>query len=486
MLKMPRKMAVLGAMLAALLITGAALAQQTPPHTFYGRDGDVTIDGDKAPSGTTIAATAAGENVGMATVGDDDSWSIDVAGGTKGVTFTVNGIAAEGSYDAPQGQNTRLTLAVTATPDPHTFSGTATLDGAPATGSAAPADPDSLEGESGADDVTGAAIAAMAEGQDSVSATSDPSDGSWSLEVPGDTSGWTFTVNGEAAGEGPYEAVAGGSTTVALALVSPPPAPHTFSGTATVDGEANAADIVATAEGQDAVSATADMDGSWSLKVPGDTSGWTFTANGTPVGGGPYAAPAGETTPDIALPLVTVHTFSGTATVDGDPAAGGLIVAMVGDDTVGTATADEGGAWSLTVDGGQPGLTFMVNRLMADAGPYEAVAGGETANVELAVTTPTEEPATDGDDAMTDGDDAMTDGDDAMTDGDDAMTDGDDAMTDGDDVMMDGDSGFPDTGTGGLADTSRGVSSAVYGGIAGALALIALAGGVAVRRRAQS
>ena len=113
MLKMPRKMAVLGAMLAALLITGAALAQQTPPHTFYGRDGDVTIDGDKAPSGTTIMATAGGENVGMATVGADGEWSLEVTGGTMGVTFTVNGMAASGSYDAPQGLATKLTLAVT-------------------------------------------------------------------------------------------------------------------------------------------------------------------------------------------------------------------------------------------------------------------------------------------------------------------------------------------------------------------------------------
>ena len=79
------------------------------------------------------------------------------------------------------------------------------------------------------------------------------------------------------------------------------------------------------------------------------------------------------------------------------------------------------------------------------------------------------------------------------------MDDGDDTgmMDDGDDTGMMGDdedppgtvggaTGLPDNGTGGLADSSRGVSTAVYGGIAGALALIALVGGVAVRRRAQS
>ena len=271
MLKMPRKMAVLGAMLAALLITGAALAQQTPPHSFYGFGGSVTIDGEPAPSGTTIMAMAGGQSVGSATYSAESGWSIgDVPAGTMGVTFTVNGMAAAGSYDTSAGGSTGLSLAVTATPDPHTFSGTATLDGAPATGSAAPADPDSLEGESGADDVTGAAIAAMAEGQDSVSATSDPSDGSWSLEVPGDTSGWTFTVNGEAAGEGPYEAAAGGSTTVTLALVSPTE-PAT-------DGDADEGDADGPTDGDD--DAGTD-DGSTDDAMMQDESGDDGTTDGS-------------------------------------------------------------------------------------------------------------------------------------------------------------------------------------------------------------
>jgi len=114
MLKMPRKMAVLGAMLAALLITGAALAQQTPPHQFYGFGDSVTIDGEAAPSGTTIMAMAGGESVGSATYSAENGWSInDVPAGTMGVTFTVNGMAAEGSYDTSAGGSTRLTLAVT-------------------------------------------------------------------------------------------------------------------------------------------------------------------------------------------------------------------------------------------------------------------------------------------------------------------------------------------------------------------------------------
>ena len=114
MLKMPRKMAVLGAMLAALLITGAALAQQTPPHSFYGFGGSVTIDGEPAPSGTTIMAMAGGESVGSATYSAEGGWNIDnVPAGTMGVTFTVNGMAAEGSYDTSAGGSTMLTLAVT-------------------------------------------------------------------------------------------------------------------------------------------------------------------------------------------------------------------------------------------------------------------------------------------------------------------------------------------------------------------------------------
>ena len=280
MLKMPRKMAVLGAMLAALLITGAALAQQTPPHTFYGRDGDVTIDGDKAPSGTTIMATAGGENVGMATVGADGEWSLEVTGGAMGVTFTVNGMAASGSYDAPQGLATKLTLAVT---------------------SATEEESDELEDNGG---TTGGDDGTMMDGGDDSGDTSDE------LEGDGDV-----------------------------------------------------------------------MDGG-----------------------------------------------------DGD--------SMQNEDGNGDGADDGSAGDGMTVEGLD------------------------------------EDPPTDG---MTDGD-----ADDAMGDKDDAM-EGDGAMEDGDEEeAMEGDNEFPDTGTGGLADSSRGVSSAVYGGIAGALALIALASGVAVRRRAQS
>ena len=318
MLKMPRKMAVLGAMLAALLITGAALAQQTPPHTFYGRDGDVTIDGDKAPSGTTIMAAAGGENVGMATIGADGEWSLEVTGGTEDVTFTVNGMAASGSYDAPQGQNTKLTLAVT---------------------SATEEESDELDGDSGA---TGGDDGTMMDGDDDSGDTSD--------ELEGD--------DGDVMDGGDGDSMQN------------------------EDGNGDGADDGSAGDGM--------TDGDAADATDGD---------------------ADEGDADEGASAVTV--------VDsGDPPSG--------DEP--TGTVDDGSAMGTDEDAGDDGSAMG-----------------------------TDEDAGDDGSAMDDGE-----------------------------AMEEGDNEFPDTGTGGLADSSRGVSSAVYGGIAGALALIALAGGVAVRRRAQS
>ena len=109
----PRLMAVVGAMLAALLISAVALAQ-TPPHTFFGFSGDTTVDGEAA-DGATVTAWAGGAEVGSATLDASGAWSIEVEGGTMGVSFSVNGMAADGSYDADVGGDTRVTLAV-ATP----------------------------------------------------------------------------------------------------------------------------------------------------------------------------------------------------------------------------------------------------------------------------------------------------------------------------------------------------------------------------------
>lgn len=166
MLKMPRMMAVLGAMLAALLITGAALAQQTPPHTFYGFGG-VTIDGEPAPAGTTITAMAGGENVGMGTVGANDAWDVEVPGGTMGVTFMINDMAAtagQASYDAPQGENTQVpSLAATSSDagsgdeldegdgDGDSSGGDSMSEGDSSGGDSMSEGSDSLQGEDGSD-----------------------------------------------------------------------------------------------------------------------------------------------------------------------------------------------------------------------------------------------------------------------------------------------------------------------------------------------
>ena len=106
----PRLMAVVGAMLAALLISAVALAQ-TPPHTFFGLSGDTTVDGEAA-DGAAVVASVGGEEVGSATLDASGEWYIEVDGGTMGVSFSVNGMAVDGSHDAAAGGSTGLTLAV--------------------------------------------------------------------------------------------------------------------------------------------------------------------------------------------------------------------------------------------------------------------------------------------------------------------------------------------------------------------------------------
>ena len=184
----------------------------------------------------------------------------------------------------------------------------------------------------------------------------------------------------------------------------------------------------------------------------------------------------------VALAQTPPHTFfgfSGDTTVDGEAADGAAVVAWAGGEEVGSATLDASGAWSIEVEGGSMGVSFSVNGLSAD-GSYDAAAGGST-RVTLAVATPAEEPEGDleGDDDAMEGDDGAMEGeDDAMEGEDDAMEGEDDAMEGDDDTMM------PSTGTGGLADSSGSNSWAF--GLAGALALTALLGGVAIRRRVQS
>ena len=174
----------------------------------------------------------------------------------------------------------------------------------------------------------------------------------------------------------------------------------------------------------------------------------------------------------VALAQTPPHTFfgfSGDTTVDGEAADGATVSAWADGAEVGSATLDASGAWSIEVDGGTTGVSFSVNGMAAE-GSYDADAGGST-RVTLAVSTPAE------DDGSMEGDDGAMEGDDGAMEGDDGAMDGDDGATD-DDTMM------PSTGTGGLADSSGSNSWAF--GLAGALALTALLGGVAIRRRVQS
>ena len=104
-------MVALGAALLALLIASAALAQgPTPPHTFFGGAGDVSIDGNTAPAGTEIVAMSGGEEIGRDTIGAD-GWRIDVPAGTGEVMFSVNDMMVDVSYPVSQAGFDRITLA---------------------------------------------------------------------------------------------------------------------------------------------------------------------------------------------------------------------------------------------------------------------------------------------------------------------------------------------------------------------------------------
>ena len=328
--------------------------------------------------------------------------------------------------------------ALAQTQPPHTFfglSGDTTVDGE----SAAP----------------GTVITAMVDGA-SVGTATVAANG-WSLELDGGMSGVTFMV-GELMAEGSYSTSVGGTTRLMLAVTTPEPEPVVEEpGDAMDEGDLEGADdgdLDADApegEGTDDAMDEGDLEGADDGDLDAD-------------------APEGEGTDDA---MGTEDGDDAMGTEDGDDAMG----TEDGDDAMGTEDGDD-------AMGTEDGDDAMGTEDGDDAMGTED--GDDVMGTE------------DGDDAMgtEDGDDAMgtEDGDDAMgtEDGDDAMgtEDGDDAMgtEDGEDAMMEGEgdgSLLPGTGSGGLAD--RGTSSAVYGGIAGSLALVALlAGGFAVRRRVRS
>ena len=87
-------------LIALFAIGGSALAQPLPEFRFYGFSGSVTIDGEPAPAGTVIVASADGEELARGTVSENGAWWVDVKYAAEGVSFSVNGIEAEGVYDA--------------------------------------------------------------------------------------------------------------------------------------------------------------------------------------------------------------------------------------------------------------------------------------------------------------------------------------------------------------------------------------------------
>ena len=331
---------------------------------------------------------------------------------------------------------------------------------------------------------------------------------------------------------------AAGAALVALLIAgaalaqSPPNAPHTFWGigadSVTIDGEAapSGARITAMAGGEQVGSGNFDG-GEWSVEVPGGTTGVTFMVNDIPVPGVTRDAAAGGQTA-VTLAATTPAPETGTDTSDGmdelQPEGGtdelqpegGTDELQPEDSTDELQPEDstdelqpEGGTDEGTDDGAQPGFSGQDPSGMADEDPpMDAMDGTDDAMDGTDDAMDGTDDAMDStDDAMDGADDAMDGADDTMDGADDTMDGADDAMTDDgtdeeppmegdDDTLMVGDdedplavggaTGLPGTGSGGLADSSRGVSTAVYGGIAGALALIALVGGAAIRRRSRS
>jgi hypothetical protein len=107
-----------GAALALVAVTTAVLAQPQPQFRFYGLPGDSTIDGEIAPVGSTVTATADGTVLGSAVIGEAGTWYVDVEPEVQSVAFTLNGISDDATYSAETvGGSRKVELHVT-TPVP--------------------------------------------------------------------------------------------------------------------------------------------------------------------------------------------------------------------------------------------------------------------------------------------------------------------------------------------------------------------------------
>ena len=175
---------------AALLVSLPAIvsAQEPPPNRFHG---SVTVDGQPASVGTTVAAWASGQQVAMVvttTLGRYPILEVSGLSPNTPVSFRVNGVEANETASWQQGTVTplNLTASSTAVPlltPPHAFSGLVTIDGNTVSG--------------------GVEVAAVIEG-DIVATTFTSSDGRYRLIVEQGTQNFvgktvTFTIDGEIA-----------------------------------------------------------------------------------------------------------------------------------------------------------------------------------------------------------------------------------------------------------------------------------------------
>ena len=174
----------------------------------------------------------------------------------------------------------------------------------------------------------------------------------------------------------------------------------------------------------------------------------------------------------LALALVTSafaqappapdHAFYGSAaagsgaTIDGEPAPDGTVVTATNQDgeAVGSSTIS-GGVWMINVGSDNASVTFAVNGIAAEGS--HGVTSGEATAVTLAVTTAAEEPEEPEEPVV------------------------EPVEPPAEPVAPETPAGLPNTGSGGLADTSGGFPLLPVALVISALVAL---GGVAVTRRA--
>ncbi|HEY9431002.1 MAG TPA: Ig-like domain-containing protein, partial [Blastocatellia bacterium] len=159
--------------------------------------------------------------------------------------------------------------------------------------------------------------------------------------------------------------------------------------------------------------AVADGGGNWSLDYTGaslSNGAALFTATATNAGNqtGPQTTPPFRVTIDLippAAPLIADIADTGSLVFTGSAEAGSsVIVTRVGAGTVGTATADASGAWTLTYGGpalspGSHSFTATATDLAGNTGPASAASTIDTTVATPAITAITDDTGS----SMTDG-----------------------------------------------------------------------------------